>query len=62
MAFQSWAGTKLEGYITGHQADQMCGLSQCPTAKVAWDLQGPSVVQQCQHNDKYIMHSNTPSR
>ena len=38
----------------------MLDLSQHPTSKVAWDLQGPSMVQQCQHNDKFIIYSNLP--
>ena len=53
---------KPEGYITVHKANQMHGLSQHPISKVAWDLQGLSAVQQCQHNDKYIMHSSLLSQ
>ena len=60
--FQSKADAKPEGYIMVHEASQMHGLSQHSTSKVAWDLQGPSEVQKCQHNDEYIMHSNLPSR
>ena len=55
-------GAKPEGYITVHEATQMRGLTQHPTSKVAWELQGPSVVQQCQYNGEYIMHSNSPSQ
>ena len=54
IVFQSWAGAKQEGYITDHKACQMCDLSQHPMSKFAWDLLGPSAVQQCQHNDQLL--------
>ena len=61
-AFRSKAGVKPKGYIIVHEAAQRRGPTQHPTSKVAWDLQGPSAVQQCQHNDKYITHNSLPSQ
>ena len=49
-----------EGHITVRKVYQMHGLSQHPTSKADWDLQGPSMVQQRQYNDKYIAYSNLP--
>ena len=61
-AYQSQAGVKPEGYIIVHEAAQRRGPMQHTTSKVAWDLQGPSAVQQYQHNDEYTTHNSLPSQ